>query len=96
MTTPPNFSALFDNAMSSIRMGIEDYAQDKPERSLSAVRNFYAGLLLLAKEVLVRHIPNADPAPKSLHRSASANGSKSRRPHASRLPPAEAALPGMG
>jgi DNA-directed RNA polymerase subunit RPC12/RpoP len=58
---PPNSSALFDNAMSSIRMGIEDYAQDKPERSLSAVRNFYAGLLLLAKEVLVRHVPNADP-----------------------------------
>jgi hypothetical protein len=58
---PPNFSALFDNAMSTIRMGIEDYAQDKPERSLSAVRNFYAGLLLLAKEVLVRRVPNADP-----------------------------------
>jgi hypothetical protein len=42
-------------------MGIEDYALDKPERSLSAVRNFYAGLLLLAKEVLVRRVPNADP-----------------------------------
>ena len=42
-------------------MGIEDYAIDKPDRSLSAVRNFYAGLLLLAKEVLVRKVPNADP-----------------------------------
>jgi hypothetical protein len=42
-------------------MGIEDYASDKPDRSLSAVRNFYAGVLLLAKEVLVRAAPNADP-----------------------------------
>jgi hypothetical protein len=42
-------------------MGTEDYASDKPDRSLSAVRNFYAGVLLLAKEVLVRAAPNADP-----------------------------------
>jgi rubrerythrin len=56
-----NMSALFSNAVESIRMGIEDYAVDKPARSLSAVRNFYAGLLLLAKEVLVRKAPNADP-----------------------------------
>jgi hypothetical protein len=42
-------------------MGIEDYASDKPDRSLSTVRNFYAGVLLLAKEVLVRAAPNADP-----------------------------------
>ncbi len=61
MTHPlPNSSALFDNAIDSLRMGIEDYALNRPDRSLSAVRNFYAGLLLLAKEVLVRRVPNAD------------------------------------
>lgn len=53
-------SALFANAVSAIRLGIEDYALDKPERSLSAVRNFYAGVLLLAKEVLARTAPGAD------------------------------------
>ena len=41
-------------------MGIEDYSSDRPDRSLSAVRNFYAGVLLLAKEVLVRAAPHAD------------------------------------
>lgn len=56
-----NMSALFSNAVDSIKMGIEDYARDDPARSLSAVRNFYAGLLLLAKEVISRKAPNADP-----------------------------------
>lgn len=56
-----NISALFENAVASLKMGIEDYELDRPERSLSAVRNFYAGLLLLAKEVLIRKAPNADP-----------------------------------
>ncbi len=42
-------------------MGIEDYAAQSPARAMSAVRNFYAGVLLLAKEVLVRAAPNADP-----------------------------------
>ena len=55
-----NDSALFDNALESIRMGVEDYALDKPARSLSAVRNFYAGLLLLAKEALARRAPAAE------------------------------------
>ena len=41
-------------------MGVKDYALDKPARSLSAVRNFYAGLLLLAKEALARQAPMAD------------------------------------
>ena len=53
-------SAMLQNALSAIRMGIEDYALDRPGRSLSAVRNFYAGVLLLAKEVLVRRAPLAD------------------------------------
>ena len=42
-------------------MGIEDYAQANPARALSAVRNFYAGLLLLGKEVLIRAAPLANP-----------------------------------
>jgi hypothetical protein len=54
-------TALFEYAASSIRMGVEDYSAEKPERSLSAVRNMYAGILLLAKEVLARAVPNADP-----------------------------------
>lgn len=54
-------SDLFQNAVSSIQMGIEDYAASDPARSLSAVRNFYAGVLLLAKEVLIRRVPNANP-----------------------------------
>ncbi len=53
-------SDLFKNAVASIRMGVEDFQHDSPERALSAVRNFYAGLLLLAKEVLARHAPEAD------------------------------------
>lgn len=53
-------SKLFDNAVQSIRLGLEDYQAEDPARTLSAVRNFYSGLLLLAKEVLVRAVPEAD------------------------------------
>jgi hypothetical protein len=56
-----NLSGIFANAVVSIKMGIEDYALDTPPRALSAVRNFYAGLLLLGKEVLIRVAPLADP-----------------------------------
>ena len=52
---------LFKNAIDSIQLGIEDYQADDPKRALSAVRNFYAGTLLLAKEVLVRAAPDASP-----------------------------------
>ena len=52
-------NSLFDNAIQSIQIGIEDYNHNDPKRALSAVRNFYAGTLLLAKEVLVRKAPNA-------------------------------------
>ena len=41
--------------------GVEDYQANDPKRALSAVRNFYAGVLLLAKEVLVRAAPGANP-----------------------------------
>lgn len=54
-------SALLDNAIGSIRVGVQDYRSPDDHRYLSAVRNYYAGILLLAKEVLVRRFPNEDP-----------------------------------
>ena len=42
-------------------MGVEDFQQQDHDRDISAVRNFYAGVLLLAKEALVRAAPEADP-----------------------------------
>lgn len=51
---------LFNNAVQSIRIGIEDYQSADAARALSATRNLYAGLLLLAKEALVRAAPRAD------------------------------------
>jgi hypothetical protein len=53
-------NTLFDNAVQSIQIGIEDYQSNDAKRSLSAVRNFYAGTLLLAKEALVRAVPKAN------------------------------------
>jgi hypothetical protein len=54
-------NTLFDNAVQSIQLGVEDYQANDPRRALSSVRNFYAGVLLLAKEVLVRQVPDAAP-----------------------------------
>jgi hypothetical protein len=53
--------SLFENAVASIRMGVEDFRQQDHNRDISAARNFYAGVLLLAKEALVRAAPQADP-----------------------------------
>lgn len=53
-------SEIFDNAVTSIRMGIEDFETDDDDRMMSAARNYYAGLLLLAKECLVRTAPAAE------------------------------------
>ena len=39
--------------------GVEDYETQEEARSRSAVRNLHAGLLLLAKWVLVKSVPNA-------------------------------------
>ena len=50
---------LLANAIDSIRIGVEDYEKGEPARALSAVRNLHAGLLLLAKWVLVGTVPNA-------------------------------------
>jgi hypothetical protein len=52
-------NTLFDNAIQSIQLGVEDYRSNDPRRALSAVRNYYAGLLLLATEVLIRAAPQA-------------------------------------
>ncbi|MFZ4409174.1 MAG: hypothetical protein ACOYOH_17675 [Paracraurococcus sp.] len=52
---------MFENAVASIRMGVEDFRQQDNDRDISAVRNFYAGVLLLAKEVLIRKVPGASP-----------------------------------
>ncbi len=52
---------LLQNAVDSLAVGVEDYSANDPRRTLSAVRNFYAGTLLLAKEVLSRVAPKADP-----------------------------------
>ena len=53
--------SLFENAIASIRMGVEDFQLEDDDRDISAVRNLFAGVLLLAKEALVRQAPNADP-----------------------------------
>jgi DNA-directed RNA polymerase subunit RPC12/RpoP len=52
---------LFKNALASIQLGIEDYQSNDPRRSISAVRNFYAGVLLLGKQCLLGAVPDADP-----------------------------------
>ncbi len=69
-------NTLFDNTVQSIQLGIEDYEHNDPKRALSAVRNFYAGTLLLAKEVLVRAAPKAEKE----RPSAFANGRGGARP----------------
>ncbi len=53
---------LLENAISSIEMGIEDYqaSTENPQRLLSCVRNFYAGMLLLLKCKLIDVSGNND------------------------------------
>lgn len=52
---------IFNNAVTSILLGIEDFQEGSDARMLSAARNYYAGLLLLGKECLIRAAPEADP-----------------------------------
>jgi hypothetical protein len=54
-------SELFESAVGSIRIGVQDYRSPDDHRHISAVRNCYAGILLLAEEVLARRFPNEDP-----------------------------------
>lgn len=44
--------SILQNAIDSIELGVEDYKTTQPKRLLSAVRNFYAGILLLFKHKL--------------------------------------------
>jgi hypothetical protein len=53
-------SEIFENAVTSIILGVEDFEDGSDPRMLSAARNYYAGLLLLAKECLVAAAPEAD------------------------------------
>jgi hypothetical protein len=48
---------LLKNAVESIKVGVEDYEQGSAARLASAVRNLYAGVLLLLKEKLRRLSP---------------------------------------
>lgn len=54
-------SDLLDNAIYSIQLGIEDYQSNDDRRPISALRNFYAGVLLLGKECLLNAAPDAEP-----------------------------------
>lgn len=54
-------TTILDNAANSITLGIEDIQSDDPKRALSAIRNFYAGVLLLGKACLLNQAKSADP-----------------------------------
>ena len=49
--------SLLTNAVQSIQIGVEDTSSPDPRRMLSAIRNIYAGILLLLKEELLRRSP---------------------------------------
>jgi len=51
-------SLLLKNAISSIKIGLDDYNSDDDQRLLSSVRNLHAGILLLYKEALLSLSPN--------------------------------------
>lgn len=51
---------IFQNAIASIQIGVEDYNSTDTRRSVSAVRNIVAGVLLLYKEKLCRLSPDYD------------------------------------
>ncbi len=54
--------SILQNAIDSIELGVEDYKTDDPKRLLSAVRNFYAGIMLLFKHKLASLSQNNDEA----------------------------------
>lgn len=51
---------LVKNAIDSIEVGVEDFQSDDARRDLSAVRNVYAGVLLLCKAVLWKRSLSTD------------------------------------
>lgn len=54
-------ASILKNAADSIELGIEDIRSQDPKRAISAIRNFYSGMLLLGKECLLSRAPGADP-----------------------------------
>jgi hypothetical protein len=44
--------SILQNAIDSIQVGVEDYNQEDERRNASAIRNIFAGILLLYKERL--------------------------------------------
>lgn len=53
-------SRLLENAVISIRLGIEDYQSEEEGRQISSIRNIHAGVLLLGKQCLLKMAPEAD------------------------------------
>jgi hypothetical protein len=53
-----SMNTILANAVASIQLGIEDYQSNGKHRSLSALRNISAGVLLLFKEKLARMAPD--------------------------------------
>ena len=49
--------SLLQNAIDSIEMGVEDHEHADQRRAAFAVRNFFAGVLLLLKEKLRQESP---------------------------------------
>lgn len=52
--------SVYENAVISIKLGIQDYQSSNPERHISAVRNFYAGVVLLGKYCLLTKLKDED------------------------------------
>lgn len=52
--------SILKNAIDSIQIGVEDYIMEDERRSISAVRNISAGILLLYKEKLCQLSPDHD------------------------------------
>ena len=63
-------NTLLDNAVASIQLGVEDFelSKEDPRRVISAIRNLYAGVLLLFKEELARRSPKEHGEPPILLR----------------------------
>jgi len=52
--------SLYENAIDSIIVGVEDFLSDDERRTLSAIRNVHAGILLLCKEKLRQLSPDGE------------------------------------
>ncbi|WP_146042188.1 hypothetical protein [Chromobacterium sinusclupearum] len=69
--------SILKNAIESIQTGVEDYERTDARKSASAVRNIFAGLLLLYKEKLCRPSPDYDKElliKQNIHPTVNENG----------------------